>query len=526
MRAFFRDGWDFLRKHVKILVAMAVLAAVLVLILNVAASRVARRSSFCDSCHYMAPYVEQWKTSKHAAVECVQCHPYDTKAVALSAIRYLSGAYNPRPRAEVDDQSCLAAGCHDQRMLKPQENFRGNIRFDHQAHLKAPLRGIQLRCTSCHNQIVQKGHIAVTEQVCYTCHFKGAGPGEAVTGCETCHGTPKKVVEHAGFSFSHQSYLKLGVACRQCHVQVVTGSATVAKERCAACHVGREERIQDVQFLHANHIARHKVNCQACHDPIRHGKVQLVEPLEVRCESCHIHQHSLRKLMYIGTGGKLIPDLPSRMFAAQVSCTGCHIHVTEKGAALSHEARTTAQREACATCHEPGYEKMYDDWKATMAKLVQAYGAFLTEAEKQTAGKTIPKKHASALKDAREAYLFVKEGRGEHNVEYAVKLVQAGAARIDALLKALDPKAKPIPRDDLIGQRDGYCFPLCHQRLSFKAEVGLGGKTLPHQLHVDSGVGCGTCHSVSKHKALAVDRGACVACHPQAPNASAKRGVP
>src|SRR5574341_944427 len=480
MRAFLRDVWELLRKHVKVIVALGAALVVLVLVLNFAVSQVAQRSSFCANCHYMAPYLEQWKTSTHAAVDCVQCHPYGSAAVAASTIRYLSGAYNPRPRAEVDDKSCLAAGCHEQRLLKAQESFRGRIRFDHQVHLKTRPRGIQLRCTSCHSQIVQKGHVAVTEQVCYTCHFKGAGAGQAVTGCETCHGKPKKLVEHAGFSFSHESYLKLGVACSQCHVQVVTGDASVAKERCAAWHIGR------------------------------------VEPLEVQCESCHIRQHNLRKLMYIGTGGKLIPDQPSRMFAAQVSCTGCHIHVTEKGAVLSHEARTTAQREACVTCHSPGYDKMYDDWKASMRKLVQAYASFLGEAEKRAAGKVPPKKDATALRDAREAYLFVKDGRGEHNVEYAVKLLQAGAARVDALLAALDPTAKPIPRDDLLGQQDAYCFPLCHQRLSFKADVRLDGKKLPHQLHADSGVGCGTCHSVNKHKALAVDRAACKACHPPA----------
>ncbi|MBI2000956.1 MAG: hypothetical protein HYS69_07235 [candidate division NC10 bacterium] len=507
MWSFLRDLWELLRKHVKVLAALGASLVVLAVALNFAVSRIAQRSTFCGNCHYMAPYVEQWRTSTHAQVDCVQCHPYGTLAVAASTIRYLSGAYNPRPRAEVDDRSCLAGGCHEQRLLRAQETFRGRIRFDHQVHLKSTPRGIQLRCTSCHNQIVQKGHVAVTEQVCYTCHFKGAGPGQAVTGCETCHGKPKKLVEHAGFSFSHESYLKIGVSCSQCHVQVVTGDAGVAKERCAACHIGREDRIKDVQFLHDNHISRHKVDCQECHGPIRHGKVQLVEPLEVRCESW---------LMYIGTGGRLIPDLPSRMFAAQVSCTGCHIRVTEKGAVLSHEARTTAQREACVTCHSPGYDKMYDDWKAVMAKLLQAYAGFLAEAEKQAVGKPAPRQHATALKDAREAYLFVKDGRGEHNVEYAVKLVQAGAARVDAMLRALDPKAKPIPRDDLIGQKDASCFPLCHQRLPFKAHVTLDGKKLPHQLHADSGVGCGTCHSVSKHKALAVDRRACQACHPPA----------
>lgn len=514
MRAFFRDVWALLRTHVRVLAVLGGLLVVAVVALNVGASRVAQRSSFCDTCHYMAPYVEQWKTSSHAGVDCVSCHPYRGRAVAASTIRYLSGAYNPRPRAEVEDAACLAGGCHEQRLLKAQETFRGRIRFDHQVHLQSAPRGIQLRCTSCHNQIVQKGHVAVTEQVCYLCHFKGAGPGEAVTGCETCHGSPKNVVQHAGFSFSHQSYLKLGVSCSQCHVKVTAGDGGVPKERCARCHIGREESLKDVALLHEHHIARHKVDCQECHAPLQHGKMQLVEPLEVRCESCHIRQHSLRKLMYIGTGGKLIPDLPSRMFAAQVSCTACHVRVTEKGAALSHEARTTAQRESCVTCHGAGFDKMYDDWKAVMGKLVQAYGAFLAEAEKQVAGRAVPRKHAAALRDARDAFLFVKEGRGEHNVEYAVKLVQAGAARVDAMLAALDKTAKPIARDDLIGQADGYCFPLCHQRLPLKDEVALDGKTLSHEIHVGAGAGCGTCHSVQQHKALAVNRRACQNCHP------------
>ncbi len=514
MGAFFRDLCTLLRAHARVLAALGGVLVVGLFGLNFAASRVAQRSTFCESCHYMAPYVEQWRTSSHAKVDCVRCHPYRAGEVAASTVRYLSGAYISRPRAEVDDRACLAGGCHEERLLKPQETFRGGIRFDHQVHLKSPPRGIQLRCTSCHNQIVQKGHVAVTEQVCFLCHFKGAGPGEAVTGCESCHGSPKKLVVHAGFSFSHQSYLKVGVSCSQCHVKVVEGDGGVAKERCATCHIGREERIQDVQFLHDTHIARHKVDCQECHSPLRHGKIQLVEPLEVGCESCHIRQHGTPKLMYIGTGGKLIPDLPSRMFAAQVSCTGCHIHVTEKGAVLSHEARTTAQRNACVACHGSGFDKMYDDWKSVMNKLLQAYAGFLTEAEKQLGGKSLSPKQTRALEEARQAYLFVKEGRGEHNVEYAVKLVQAGVGRVDTLLSSLDPKAKPIARDELIGQKDGYCFPLCHQRLPLKAEVTLEGKQLPHQMHIESGVGCGTCHSVSKHKALALDRAACKACHP------------
>src|SRR3972149_2064633 len=110
MRAFLRDLWGLLRRHVRILAILAGTLVVVVLVANFAVSRIAQRSSFCANCHYMAPYVEQWKTSTHAAVACFQCPPYGSAAVAASTIRYLSGAYNPRPRAEVDDKSCLAAG--------------------------------------------------------------------------------------------------------------------------------------------------------------------------------------------------------------------------------------------------------------------------------------------------------------------------------------------------------------------------------------------------------------------------------
>ena len=108
MRAFLRDLWALLRNHVRVLAGLGVALVILLLALNLGVSRIARQSSFCPTCHYMAPYVEQWKTSKHAGVDCIRCHPYGAGAVAASTIRYLSGAYNPRPRAEVDDKSCLA----------------------------------------------------------------------------------------------------------------------------------------------------------------------------------------------------------------------------------------------------------------------------------------------------------------------------------------------------------------------------------------------------------------------------------
>ena len=55
----------------------------------------ARRASFCPKCHYMQPYVDQWKASKHSGVECVKCHPSERRAMFGQFVKYVTGTYNP-----------------------------------------------------------------------------------------------------------------------------------------------------------------------------------------------------------------------------------------------------------------------------------------------------------------------------------------------------------------------------------------------------------------------------------------------
>ena len=51
-------------------------------------------------------------------------------------------------------------------MLLEGEIEYGRIRFDHRHHLLGDRRGMQLRCTSCHSQIVQGDHLTVTTGTC------------------------------------------------------------------------------------------------------------------------------------------------------------------------------------------------------------------------------------------------------------------------------------------------------------------------------------------------------------------------
>ena len=270
----------------------------------------------CRACHYMDPYVDQWKASAHANVTCIKCHSFSPVFITVTTLKYWTGLYNPRPRADVKDAACLANGCHEGRIEKGKAKL-GNITFDHQDHMTKLKRGEKLRCTSCHNAIVQGEHIVkgshtqVDTGVCFLCHFKGISAGQALGGCPGCHGTPTKVVEHSGFMFSHESYLKLGVPCKQCHIRVSEGDGKVQDAHCYDCHVGRLEKKADVLAIHRTHVTFNAIQCFKCHERVRHGQVELVKTFEVQCDGCHKRLHNYQKEMYMGAGAKGVPDTPS-----------------------------------------------------------------------------------------------------------------------------------------------------------------------------------------------------------------------
>ena len=140
----------------------------------------AAQPSFCTNCHNMQPYYDSWTTSTHQDVPCIKCHyAPGIKAEAMGkmqaanqVVKYVTGTYGTKPWAEIEDAACLRSGCHSTRKLEGELTFLG-VRFDHRHHLTALRRGKQLRCTSCHSQIVQGDHVAVTKSTCFLCHFQG-----------------------------------------------------------------------------------------------------------------------------------------------------------------------------------------------------------------------------------------------------------------------------------------------------------------------------------------------------------------
>jgi hypothetical protein len=525
MRNLAKDFLQGMIKHQLALFKIVAILLVVVVLAGVAVKGASYSSKSCTVCHYIEPYYKQWETSSHNDVRCVKCHPYPMTLISANILQYLTNTYDPRPRAEVEDAVCLQEGCHTERLVDGKVVFKENILFDHNAHVGKLQREKRLRCTSCHSQIVQGEHLAVTEKVCFLCHFKGADRGQAVTACPSCHGIPKKEVEHEGFVFTHESYMEIGVACDQCHLDVAAGTGDVPRERCYSCHVERTERYEDTVFIHDVHVAKHGVYCLQCHTEIRHGQIQMAKSLEIQCESCHVKLHGLQKEMYMGVSGKGVHDTPSRMFAAQVSCDGCHTHVVsngELGSLAIGEKSLEAERKSCVVCHGEGYDTMLDEW---LTAIHDAVATFKTKLE---AAEAVLKRHRdegrelgeaeTLMADARYNFEMVNFGKGAHNVEYAVNLLKAAADQIDVAMKYLDDNSKPMDRDRLLGTPDGYCSILCHERVGVPEEIHFAEMKhdFPHQLHAeDIGIECTTCHSPDKHKMRIISRDECMNCHHQ-----------
>lgn len=240
---------------------------------------------FCNSCHIMRPYVAAWKVSKHNAVPCVQCHYppgfRDTLWVKYQAIsqvaKWATQTYSSKPFAEVEDASCLRSGCHSRARLETAGTLISTqgIMFNHGPHRDRAKVGTQLRCSSCHSQIVVERHFEVSRSTCFLCHFKGMKTGRELTpiaGCTGCHQAPKGDILVNSIRFNHEEIVRRGVGCQKCHLNVIEGEGEAPRERCFTCHNQPEKlrRYPDTPFIHDFHVTGHNIDCARCHTEIKH----------------------------------------------------------------------------------------------------------------------------------------------------------------------------------------------------------------------------------------------------------------
>lgn len=490
--------------------------------------------NFCASCHIMKPYYDAWASSKHNKVPCVDCHyppgsPRDVLWVKFQAtaqvVKYVTRTYSSKPYAEIEDASCLRANCHDKRLLqgKVLTKVRGII-FDHRPHLLDLKRGKQLRCTSCHSQIVIGTHVEVTWTTCFICHFKGAKHGrveEPIGGCPNCHRPPEKDFKIGNITFNHKNFVDAqGVSCQNCHLDAIQGEGEAPKERCFTCH-NQPERIahyNDTTFMHDNHVSKHKIECTHCHLEIKH-LVRTQKPMDYDCSICHTKKHGAQKEIYMGITGKGVPDMPSPMYLANVDCIACHIAPKEKGLAETMAGQTyKAVEQGCLNCHGKKYLGMIDSWKSTIASSMQDLGPKIESAKKMLETSSGHPRWQEAQKLYQEAfynYELVFFGKGVHNVYYSSRLLQVANENLDKMALFLGKPLPSLAKNSFLN--GNYCAFLCHQQVGVKPPqlLKVQGLEFPHHRHgLEFGVGCTNCHSADKHKAMKpITRQTCIDCH-------------
>ena len=413
---------------------------------------------FCESCHFMDPYVASWKASAHNMVTCNDCHfPPGWRnamrgkfASSTHLIKVMAGTETTKPHADIEDASCLREGCHETRLLDGNVVFKEKYSFDHGLHLGELRRGKKLRCTSCHSQIVQGNHTAVTESTCFICHFKGRVHdrlSDPIAGCSSCHAPPDAPIElAAGGVFDHKPFLDRKVDCWKCHFDSIQGSGDVPRQMCISCHGEPEklEKYSDSKFIHDWHVTERKVECFHCHSEIRHGLHP--EPFEhdSDCAKCHSSGHNAHSRMYAGQGGKGIEGEPSGHFRVNVDCVACHEIPSPQDAELHVDIvtyKTTEQ--ACIDCHGQAIEGMLEEWESTVTEMLEETREELARA--RTAYQAMPDDHSrkieagTILETAQHNCDFVGKAHGVHNMEYALDLldnVSEGAASVTRIAKS------------------------------------------------------------------------------------------
>jgi len=477
------------------------------LIMFVGLFKVSETPFFCGLCHNMKVYVDSWKASKHRSVSCIKCHYKPGLANhlrgkwqdgQLSLAYFVTGKSPTRPHAEIDDASCLQSGCHKRSDLKSDKVFK-NVLFSHPRHIEQMRRQKQLRCTTCHSQIVQGAHMTVTDVECFICHFyKTKDQKEFITGCGTCHFEARGDIRVSeAFTFNHKLYIGRGIKCEQCHTSVVSGDGHVPEFACLQCHNKREilEARYTPEFLHRNHVTNHKVECFTCHSPIKHEitglhyKGQDAQP----CSDCHqVGLHGDQVGMYLGKGARLTPERPNRMAVINMDCAVCH----QKG--LGDAAMAT-----CRTCHGDLTDGMVERWKKTLKEgeedLLKQISAAKAASDSGTDARL-----RQAVDDAQYNYSFLKKGNGIHNIVYAMQVIKA----TEEALGTAEGKGGEAGRKP--GAPQAYCL-LCHGQIE-EQKVPFGSLNFPHGMHVEGESSCLKCHSPYAEHGKTFLKG-CSSCH-------------
>jgi hypothetical protein len=270
--------------------------------------------------------------------------------------------------------------------------------------------------------------------------------------------------------------------------------------------------------MHKNHVTDHKIECADCHTQIQHeiGPVLTIAHTPTVCDKCHSKEpHLGPRDFYSGSGGIGVPDSPSLMFMTNVDCIACHRKGEESQAALhTTKYAEKAIGETCLDCHGEGFDETLKHWKEFLSKAenetdqrVFNVQRILYEAGRIRGESADFKKAQNLLNEARHNSSFVLLGKGVHNIEYAIKLLNVANNKTEQALAAMDKGYKPKEY-----QTQMTCTTLCHVGIE-RRNVPFNDINFSHETHVlGKGLKCSDCHSPRENHGKTILKN-CVTCH-------------
>ncbi len=400
--------------------------------------------SFCGSCHIMRKPFNSWEKSKHRNVKCVECHYAPGEHHTVKAkFRGLSQTFSyfateeekVRQKAWINDASCTTANCHpDQKMKGEMVRFRENVIYIHKTHFDKTIEGQELHCNTCHQHVSEDKHFEVSKEACFLCHFKNTEFNKGRAKCSLCHEIPSRSLQSQKDEtkpdenpVTHKSLEEAKVPCRSCHYELIQGSGEIKEEGCLGCHDTFEEleKFSDKKLMHQEHVAKHKANCFDCHRPIRHSKIQFLDPVRENCFICHPDHHKYQKLLLLGDKRKSVKEARGLMYNVKTNCIGCHVDEE----IMNGEKVLRSSFKSCVVCHTPKHENMASDWKTSTDEELKSaikIGKEALAAIENAEGKVTEKKLKDAIalyKEGQDNLNIVEFGGGIHNQKYSIKLI-------------------------------------------------------------------------------------------------------
>jgi nitrate/TMAO reductase-like tetraheme cytochrome c subunit len=333
------------------------------------------RPVFCGTCHVMDPYFKSWSHDKHGAklgVRCVDCHyapgerfTIHAKFKGLSQVAsYFSGRYGAaRPRAHVNDASCLTSGCHgDGEFMKKiftigeyrkEKRFYGDeaiateverrptVRFSHEKHLQIDHR------LEDNRQEIEKVSNKLKTALPNGSFEKVRLASMSILPAAERNTAMKKLLRENGAGELEADAMELlrlehaslrlkqlgGISCTGCHTYDATGShhLTVERQACFTCHFTNQE------FNHETG------ECLKCHEPpVRRIAVHTAPT----SQNEHVVMMDHRDIVSRG-----------------IDCASCHRDV------VSGDSAVTARE--CTHCHDQ--EHFLKDFESRTTKTVEEY---------------------------------------------------------------------------------------------------------------------------------------------------------